>query len=89
MTSSPPIDPRSAITASMAVYRTYTRDQHVSPVDRRHIAEAVTDELFNPLAPLLAAGAGLSAAVGSFGDASMVGGVGILGSDRRGGVAQW
>jgi cation-transporting ATPase I len=37
--------------------------------------EAVTDELFNPLAPLLAAGAGLSAAVGSFGDASMVGGV--------------
>jgi cation-transporting ATPase I len=37
--------------------------------------EAVTDELFNPLAPLLAAGAGLSAAVGSFGDAGMVGGV--------------
>ncbi|HKY36413.1 MAG TPA: HAD-IC family P-type ATPase [Polyangiaceae bacterium] len=40
--------------------------------------EAVTDELFNPLAPLLAAGAGLSAAVGSFGDAGMVGGVVIL-----------
>lgn len=37
--------------------------------------EAVTDELFNPLAPLLAAGAGLSAAVGSLGDAGMVGGV--------------
>lgn len=37
--------------------------------------EAVTDELFNPLAPLLAAGAGLSAAVGSFGDAGMVGSV--------------
>lgn len=39
------------------------------------LAEAVSDELFNPLAPLLAAGAGLSAAVGSFGDAGMVGGV--------------
>ena len=38
-------------------------------------AEACTDELFNPLAPLLAAGAGLSAAVGSVGDAAMVGGV--------------
>ena len=33
------------VTASMEVYRTYTRDQHVSPVDRRHIAEAVTDAL--------------------------------------------
>src|SRR6478735_3048458 len=42
------------------------------------LAENVTDELFNPLAPLLAAGAGLSAAVGSFGDASMVGGVVVL-----------
>ncbi len=40
--------------------------------------EAVTDELFNPLAPLLAAGAGLSAAVGSFGDAGMIGGVVVL-----------
>lgn len=39
------------------------------------LAEAIGDELFNPLAPLLAAGAGLSAAVGSFGDATMVGGV--------------
>ena len=39
------------------------------------LVEAITDELFNPLAPLLAAGAGLSAAVGSFGDAGMVGGV--------------
>ncbi|HYO95572.1 MAG TPA: cation-translocating P-type ATPase [Polyangiaceae bacterium] len=40
--------------------------------------EAVSDELFNPLAPLLAAGAGLSAAVGSFADAGMVGGVVVL-----------
>jgi len=42
------------------------------------LVEAITDELFNPLAPLLAAGAGLSAAVGSFGDAAMVGGVVVL-----------
>jgi cation-transporting P-type ATPase I len=42
------------------------------------LGEAITDELFNPLAPLLAAGAGLSAAVGSFGDAAMVGGVVVL-----------
>ncbi len=42
------------------------------------LVEAITDELFNPLAPLLAAGAGLSAAVGSFGDAGMVGGVVVL-----------
>jgi cation-transporting ATPase I len=42
------------------------------------LLEAITDELFNPLAPLLAAGAGLSAAVGSFGDAAMVGGVAAL-----------
>jgi len=44
------------------------------------LAESVTDELFNPLAPLLAAGAGLSAAVGSFGDAAMVGGVVVVNS---------
>lgn len=42
------------------------------------LAEAVTDELFNPLAPMLAAGAGLSAVVGSVADASMVGAVVIL-----------
>ncbi len=42
------------------------------------LVEAVGDELFNPLAPLLAAGAGLSAAVGSFGDATMIGGVVVL-----------
>ncbi len=39
------------------------------------LTEAITDELFNPLAPLLAAGAGLSAVVGSMTDAGMVGGV--------------
>ena len=44
----------------------------------RDSSEAVTDELFNPLAPLLAAGAGLSAVVGSVADAGMVGGVVVL-----------
>lgn len=39
------------------------------------LAEVISDELFNPLAPLLAAGAGLSAVVGSFTDAGMVAGV--------------
>jgi cation-transporting P-type ATPase I len=39
------------------------------------LAEDVSDELFNPLVPLLAAGAGLSAIAGSMGDAFMVGGV--------------
>ncbi len=39
------------------------------------LGSAITDELFSPLAPLLAAGAGLSAVVGSLADASMVGGV--------------
>jgi cation-transporting P-type ATPase I len=42
------------------------------------LSDAVTDELFNPLAPLLAAGAGVSAVVGSVADASMVGGVVVL-----------
>jgi cation-transporting ATPase I len=45
------------------------------PSPLRELGEAITDELFNPLAPLLAAGAGLSAAVGSTADAVMVGGV--------------
>src|SRR5690606_33747366 len=42
------------------------------------LAEAVSDELFNPLAPLLAAGAGLSAVVGSTADAGMVASVVVL-----------
>ncbi|HEX9619116.1 MAG TPA: HAD-IC family P-type ATPase [Polyangiaceae bacterium] len=41
-------------------------------------ASTVADEMFSPLAPLLAAGAGLSAVVGSLGDAGMVGGVMVL-----------
>lgn len=39
------------------------------------LAGAVGDELFNPLVPLLAAGAGLSAVAGSVADSAMVGGV--------------
>ena len=42
------------------------------------LGEAVTDELFNPFAPLLAAGAGLSALVGSTADAGVVAGVMVL-----------
>ena len=42
------------------------------------LGEAITDEMFNPLSPLLAAGAGLSAVVGSVADAGMVGGVVVL-----------
>ena len=42
------------------------------------LLEAVTDELFNPLAPLLAAGAGLSAVAGSTADALMVGAVVVV-----------
>ncbi|HEY1533790.1 MAG TPA: HAD-IC family P-type ATPase [Polyangiaceae bacterium] len=59
------------------------RRRHRTPDQRSAVAELaenITDELFNPLAPLLAAGAGLSAAVGSFGDAAMVGGVVVLNS---------
>jgi cation-transporting ATPase I len=51
------------------------RVDHTARSSLVELVEAVGDELFNPLAPLLAAGAGLSAAVGSFGDATMVGGV--------------
>ncbi|HEY6556648.1 MAG TPA: HAD-IC family P-type ATPase [Polyangiaceae bacterium] len=40
--------------------------------------DAVATEMFNPLAPLLAAGAGLSAVVGSAADAGMVGAVVVL-----------
>lgn len=42
------------------------------------LLDHISDELFNPLAPLLAAGAGLSAVVGSLSDAAMVGSVVLL-----------
>ncbi len=53
----------------------------ISPSKRSapvELFDHITDELFNPLAPLLAAGAGLSAVVGSLSDAAMVGGVVLL-----------
>ena len=50
--------------------------------------EAVSDELFNPLAPLLAAGAGLSAVAGSMGDAVIVGSV-IVGNALFGGFQRF
>jgi cation-transporting ATPase I len=52
------------------------------------LVEAVSDELFNPLAPLLAAGAGLSAVTGSMGDATIVGSV-IVGNALFGGFQRF
>ncbi|MFZ5890942.1 MAG: HAD-IC family P-type ATPase [Myxococcota bacterium] len=90
----PPRDrtPWHALEARGVLHKLKTSDAGLSrrdALDRRRaqlpartaageLIEAVSDELFNPLAPLLAAGAGLSAAVGSFGDATMVGGVVLL-----------
>lgn len=51
------------------------RPAEKTPSALRELTESITEELFNPLAPLLAAGAGLSAAVGSVADAAMVGSV--------------
>lgn len=52
------------------------------------LGEAITDELFNPLAPLLAAGAALSAMVGSLSDAAVLGGV-VGASAVAGGVQRF
>ena len=64
---------RRGLTRASALIRRSRGLAAPSPV--RELAEAITEELFSPLAPLLAAGAGLSAAVGSTADAAMVGGV--------------
>ncbi|HVU00634.1 MAG TPA: HAD-IC family P-type ATPase [Polyangiaceae bacterium] len=64
---------KRGLTRVDALLRRTKRNDEGSPL--RDLADAITDELFNPLAPLLAAGAGLSAAVGSIADATMVGGV--------------
>jgi cation-transporting ATPase I len=64
---------RQGLTASAVAER--RAPTLTAPTRLRELGEAITDELFNPLAPLLAAGAGLSAAVGSISDAVMVGGV--------------
>ncbi|MEY2937343.1 MAG: hypothetical protein RL033_8092, partial [Pseudomonadota bacterium] len=52
------------------------------------LGEAISDELFNPLAPLLAAGAALSAMVGSLSDAMVLGGV-VGASAVAGGVQRF
>jgi cation-transporting ATPase I len=52
------------------------REQTPEPSALSELTQAVSEELFNPLAPLLAAGAGLSAMVGSTLDAGIVAGVG-------------
>ncbi len=52
------------------------------------LGEAIGDELFNPLAPLLAAGAALSAMVGSLSDALVLGGV-VGSSAVAGGVQRF
>lgn len=59
------------------VRRRRLRDESAKPALIEFL-EDVSDELFNPLAPLLAAGAGLSAVAGSMGDAAMVGGVVVI-----------
>lgn len=64
------------LTRGEAQYR-YRPDPNEKPA-LVELGEAISDELFNPLAPLLAAGAGLSAVVGSLADATMVGGVVVL-----------
>jgi cation-transporting ATPase I len=54
------------------------RRRPAAPLKRnslKELGEAITDEVFNPLAPLLAAGAGLSAVTGGVTDAGMVAGV--------------
>lgn len=61
------------ITRREAVRR---RPPHISPLPEvARLSRAVAEELLNPLAPLLAAGAGLSAVVGSLADAGLVAGV--------------
>lgn len=59
------------------VHRRRRQESYPKPAFVEFI-EDVSDELFNPLAPLLAAGAGLSAVAGSMGDAVMVGGVVVV-----------
>jgi cation-transporting ATPase I len=54
--------------------------RETAPGPLAQLAEAITDELFNPFAPLLAAGAGLAALVGSTADAGVVAGVVALNS---------
>lgn len=63
----------AGLTRREAVRRRPPRANPLPEVAR--LGRAVADELLNPLAPLLAAGAGLSAVVGSLADAGLVAGV--------------
>ncbi|MEN3613369.1 cation-translocating P-type ATPase [Plantactinospora sp. ZYX-F-223] len=51
------------------------RTAATGPADTLDLPRAFVEELANPLTPVLAGGAGLSAAVGSIADAALVGGV--------------
>ncbi|MCH2107907.1 MAG: cation-translocating P-type ATPase [Polyangiaceae bacterium] len=64
---------KQGLSRRKALSREPARAQKNFPLN--DLARAVGDELFNPLVPLLAAGAGLSAVVGGMADAAMVGGV--------------
>jgi cation-transporting P-type ATPase I len=54
------------------------RPEPKPPAAALQLLSAMADEVINPLSPLLAAGAGLSAVAGSIDDALMVGGVVLL-----------
>lgn len=73
------------LSAQEAARRARSDDAPPSPATRA--VRAVWAELANPLTPLLAAGAGLSAAVGSMSDAVLVGGVtavnAVIGAGQR------
>ena len=69
-------------TSELGLTRSQVNDRRAPSIRKKkplfELVESITDELFNPLAPLLAAGAGLSAVAGSTADAVMVGAVVVL-----------
>jgi cation-transporting ATPase I len=65
---------RAGLTPVAAAKRAGTADNSATP-GPSNLASAILAELANPLTPLLALGAGLSAAVGSVTDAALVGSV--------------
>ncbi len=81
--------PWHALTPEGVIARLRTRDTGLSWIEARErtapsslgrpaalrLLDTISDEFFNPLGPLLAAGAGLSAVVGSTADAAFIGGV--------------
>lgn len=69
-------DPQQGLTAAEVSTRTPPRERPKSVLSE--LGESISAELFNPLAPLLAAGAALSAVVGSAADAGILGGVALV-----------